>query len=148
MAAEARSFASMGVVAVGSSHWLPFTGSPAKAPASRPTRVVAPAPVRPRVGHDAEVGQRRRARTLRRNVVCGAIVLFFGLVHVWAGLEVGRLGYALGSARSLNEKLDQELHELTIEYARETAMPRLEAAAATRLQMHPPEPGQVVAVTE
>lgn len=148
MAAEARSFASSGVVAVGSSHWLPFAGGPAGASAARPVSVVSPAPTRTRVrvGNDAEMGRRRRTRTLRRNVVCGAFVLAVGLFHVWTGLEVGRLGYALGSAQSLTQKLDHELHELRIEYATETVPSRLEAAAAERLGMYPPAPGQVASV--
>lgn len=99
---------------------------------------------RPRPTSAAEAGRSARLRALRANAIAGIFVLAVGLFHVWTGLAVGQLGYALSDARSLTERLDQELHELTIEYAAETAPRRLEEAAAARLGLHPPAPGQVV----
>jgi cell division protein FtsL len=94
----------------------------------------------------AEVGRSARWRSARLNATVGAVVLAIGLFHVWTRLEVGRLGYALSDARVLAERLDGELHELTIELAAETGPARLEQAAAERLGLRAPAPGQVVIV--
>jgi len=92
----------------------------------------------------AEIGRAARGRSARFNAVAGLVVLAIGLFHVWTRLEVGRLGYALSDARVLTERLDEELHELTIEFATETVPARLEQAALERVGLRPPAPGQVV----
>jgi hypothetical protein len=78
----------------------------------------------------------RRASTRSPASSCSGSVSFT--------FEVGRLGYALSDARVLAERLDQELHELTIELAAETVPARLEQAALERTGLRPPAPGQVV----
>lgn len=92
----------------------------------------------------AEMGRAERRRRMRVHLAAGGLVLLVGLFHAWTGLRVGQLGYALSDARVLTERLDQELHELTIEYAAETAPARLESEARARLGLRPPAPGQVV----
>jgi cell division protein FtsL len=99
---------------------------------------------KPRPGGGAEIGRSARLRNVRTNALAGAFALAVGLFHVWTGLEVGQLGYALSDARILTQRLDEELHELTVEYATETAPETLEARARERLGLRPPAPGQVV----
>ena len=104
----------------------------------------APAVRQTRTSSGAEIGRAERRRALRINVAAGAVVLIVGLFHAWTGLRVDQLGYALSDARILSERLDQEMHELTIEYAAETAQPRLEREAAIRLGLRQPVRGEVV----
>ena len=92
----------------------------------------------------AELGRSARGRSLRLNVVAGIATLLVGLLHVWTGLQAGRLGYALSDARLLAERLDQEFHLLDAEYAVETAPERLEHEAIRRLGLRRAGPGEFV----
>lgn len=143
MAAEARAFNAGGgrgiATSLRSAQMLLF---PPAAPAAPARSRATVRPLRPM--NAAEAGRSARLRALRANALAGLFVLAIGLFHVWTGLAVGQLGYALSDARALTDRLDQELHELTIEYAAETAPRRLEEAARARLGLHPPAPGQVV----
>jgi len=123
---------------------FPFAvGAPAM-PRVRPLDPLPALPVAARRTSGAEIGREDRQRALRRNVVAGIFLLAVGAVHVWTGIEAVRVGYALGAARQMAVKLDQEVHDLKIELAAATAPARLEQAAA-RLGLHAPAPGQVVA---
>ncbi|HZR79700.1 MAG TPA: cell division protein FtsL [Candidatus Binatia bacterium] len=142
MAAEARAARAWGQPAA----------RPSSSPVRRAGRWFAPNARRPdaraahkrRAASGAAIGRAARGRIARVNVAAGLFFLAVGLFHVWTGLAVGQLGYALSDARALTERLDQELHELSIEYAAETTPGRLEEAARERLGLHPPAPGQVV----
>jgi len=122
---------------------FPFAvGAPAL-PRVRPLEPLPAPPVAARRTSGAEIGREDRRRALRVNVVAGLFLLGVGAVHVWTGIEAVRIGYALGAARQMTVKLDQEVHDLKIELAAATAPARLEQAAA-RLGLHAPAPGQVV----
>jgi hypothetical protein len=92
----------------------------------------------------AELGRSARGRSLRLNVAAGIATLLVGLLHVWTGLQVGRLGYALSDARLLAERLDQEFHLLDAEYAAATTPDRLEREAVRRLGLRHAGPGEFV----
>jgi len=122
---------------------FPFAvGAPAM-PRARALDPIPALPVAARRTSGAEIGREDRRRALRRNLVAGAILLGVGAVHVWTGIEAVRLGYALGAARQMSVKLDQEVQDLKVELAAATAPARLEQAAA-RLGLRAPAPGQVV----
>jgi len=122
---------------------FPFAvGAPAL-PRVQPRVPIPALPAAARRTSGAEIGMVERARTLRRNVVAGLFLLAVGIFHVWTGIEAARVGYALGATQQVTEKLDQQVHELTIELAAATAPARIERAAV-RLGLHAPAPGQVV----
>lgn len=130
-------------VARSSQQAFPFAvGAPAL-PRARRIDPLPELPVAARRTSGADIGRKDRSRALRRNVVAGVFLLGVCAVHVWTGIEAVRVGYALGAARQMTVKLDQEVHDLKIELAEATAPARLEQAAA-RLGLHAPAPGQVV----
>ncbi|MBU6280986.1 cell division protein FtsL [bacterium] len=122
---------------------FPFAvGAPAM-PRVRPLDPLPALPVAARRTVGAEIGREDRRRALRSNIVAGLVLLVVGAVHVWTGIEAVRVGYALGAARQMTVKLDQEVHELKVELAAATAPARIEQVAA-KLGLHAPAPGQVV----
>jgi len=84
----------------------------------------------------------------RRRLVFGALLVLglIGavLVHVWARLQVVRMGYVLSTTSKLQTRLEQENRELKVELATMTSPDRLEALARQRLGLVQPEKGQVV----
>jgi cell division protein FtsL len=77
-------------------------------------------------------------------VVAAAVLLGFGLGHVWVRLQVAEVGYGLAAAREMVARLELEQKELEAELATLTAPRRLEGAARQRLGMREPRPGQVM----
>lgn len=138
-----RPSAPAAAVARTSQQAFPFAvGAPAM-PRVRTFEPLPALPVAARRTSGAEIGREGRRRAVRRNVAAGIFLLGVCAVHVWTGIEAVRVGYALGAARQMTVKLDQEVHDLRIELAEATAPARLEQAAA-RLGLHSPAPGQVV----
>jgi len=66
------------------------------------------------------------------------------LLHVWLRLQVVHMGYVLSTTSKLQNRLEQERRELTVELATLTSPDRLEAMARRRLGLTPPEKGQVI----
>ena len=66
------------------------------------------------------------------------------LLHVWLRLQVVHMGYVLSTTSKLQNRLEQERRELTVELATLTSPDRLEAMARKRLGLTPPEKGQVI----
>src|SRR3972149_6789803 len=62
------------------------------------------------------------------------------LGYVWQHIQVLRLGYALEDLRVRRATLLQDQKTLTIEFARLTALSRIEAMARGRLEMETPRP--------
>ena len=91
-----------------------------------------------------DIGRSLRSRLTRLNVFSAAVLLAIMLVHAWAGLEIGRLGYVLSTAQRLSQSLERRHDQLLVEYAAATAPQRLEEAARVRLGMRASEPGQIV----
>ena len=98
------------------------------------------------IGTKREPAERASGR--RRRFVFGALLILalIGavLVHVWARLQVVRMGYVLSTTSKLQTRLEQENRELKIELATMTSPDRLETLARQRLGLVPPEKGQVV----
>jgi hypothetical protein len=92
----------------------------------------------------ADIGRSLRYRLTRLNVISAALLLAIMLLHAWAGLEVGRLGYVLSTSQRLSQNLERRRDELIVEYTAATAPQRLEEAAQARLGLRAPQPGQVV----
>ena len=88
-----------------------------------------------------------RAGSRRRFVVAAFLALaLIGavLVHVWLRLQVVHMGYVLSTTSKLQNQLEQERQELTVESATLTSPDRLEAMARKRLGLAPPEKSQVI----
>ena len=92
----------------------------------------------------AELGRSIRERASRANLAAAVFLALAGALHVWTGIEVDRLGYALSEARIIHQQLRRDLDVLRAEYAAATTPAALERAALERLGMAPPAPGQVV----
>lgn len=90
---------------------------------------------------------RWRPEVWRVAMVLGLICLGI-LGYVWQHIQVLRLGYVLEDLRARRAILLQEQKTLTIEFARLTALSRIEAMARGRLEMETPRPGQVIVLPE
>lgn len=77
-------------------------------------------------------------------VAVAAVLLVWGLFHVWVRLQVTNVGYGLATARELIAQLEQEQRELEAELAMLTAPQYLGEEARRRLKMREPKAGQVV----
>lgn len=108
---------------------------------------VTPA-VRPRHRSAANPGAARervaRARAMRVNLFCGAIMIGAMLLQVWTGLTVGKLGYELSRAHDLTQRLDRQLNELTLENSGILKPDALALEAQKRLGLERPQLGQIV----
>jgi cell division protein FtsL len=92
----------------------------------------------------AELGRSIRNRITFANAA-GAIILGLAAVlHVWAGIEVDRLGYSISRARVVRQQLVRDLEQLRVAYEAETTPAALEKEAHERLGMSPPAPGHLV----
>lgn len=85
-----------------------------------------------------------RARAMRVNLVCGAIMIGAMLLQVWTGLTVGKLGYELSRAHDLTQRLDRQLNELTLENSGILKPDALAQEAHKRLGLERPQLGQIV----
>lgn len=107
----------------------------------------APA-VRPQRRSAAQQGAARdrveRARAMRVNLLCGAIMICAMLLQVWTGLTVGKLGYELSRAHDLTQRLDRQLNELTLENSGIVKPDALAKRAHERLGLERPRIGQIV----
>lgn len=85
-----------------------------------------------------------RARAMRINLVCGAIMMAAMLLQVWTGLTVGKLGYELSRAHDLTQRLDRQLNELALENSGMLNPATLAQDAHKRLGLERPQLGQIV----
>jgi cell division protein FtsL len=112
--------------------------------------MVSPANVQVRKTGAPKAGRPdRSARKQRRRqnlAVASLAVCLVGvaLLHVWLRLQVVHMGYVLSTTSKLQNQLEQERRELTVELATLTSPDRLEAMARKRLGLAPPEKGQVI----
>jgi len=107
----------------------------------------APA-VRPRQRSAAHQGAARdraeRARAMRVNLICGAVMIGAMLLQAWTGLTVGKLGYELSRAHDLTQRLDRQLNELALENSGIVKPDILAKEARKRLGLEQPQLGQIV----
>jgi len=85
-----------------------------------------------------------RVLLVRRVVVLGLLLVILCLARVWLHLQVINVGYELSATRRVVSRLEHRKNELRIELATLRAPERLSELASERLQMVPPERGQVV----
>jgi hypothetical protein len=85
-----------------------------------------------------------RARAMRVNLVCGAIMIGAMLLQVWTGLSVGKLGYELSRAHDLTQRLDRQLNELALQNSSFLKPDALAEEAHKRLGLERPQLGQIV----
>jgi cell division protein FtsL len=85
-----------------------------------------------------------RVLLVRRVIVLGLALVVLCLARVWLHLQVVNVGYELSATRRVVSHLEHRRNELRIELATMRAPERLAELAKERLQMVPPERGQVV----
>lgn len=74
----------------------------------------------------------------------GAIGLL--LLFVWERVDIVRVGYQIEQLKARKTVLQREQDELRVKVSALTAPDRIARAAADRLGMVPPQPGQVILV--
>ena len=99
---------------------------------------------RPAAQQGAARDRAERARAMRVNLVCGAIMIGAMLLQVWTGLTVGKLGYELSRAHDLTQRLDRQINELTLENSSIVKPDALAERAHERLGLERPRIGQIV----
>jgi len=82
-----------------------------------------------------------------------SIFLILGLsstfiFYVWGKMDVVRVGYELDLLSSQKIALEQEHDRLQLTYSQLTAPDRIAREASTKLSMRPPDPGQVILVSD
>ncbi len=89
-------------------------------------------------------GPRKRRRFFFTALLLALCLVVLALLHVWLRLQVVHVGYVLSTTSKLQNQLEQENRELTLELATLTSPERLEEMARVRLGLMRPEKGQVV----
>ena len=92
----------------------------------------------------AELGRSIRNRITFANAAGALILGLAAVLHVWAGIEVDRLGYSISRARVVRQQLARDLEQLRVTYEGETTPAALEKEAHERLGMAPAAPGHLV----
>ena len=77
-------------------------------------------------------------------VVLSCLLVALALLLVWQRLRVVELGYVLSTGSKLEQRLEQENRELSVELATLTAPERVETMARKRLGLRDPRAKQVV----
>jgi len=89
-----------------------------------------------------------RSANLRRHVVfpvvLSCLLVALALLLVWQRLRVVELGYVLSTGSKLEQRLEQENRELSVELATLAAPERVETMARKRLGLRDPRAKQVV----
>lgn len=70
------------------------------------------------------------------------------LFYVWGKVDVVRVGYQLEELSKRKIQLEQEHDRLQITYSQLTAPDRIALEASSKLGMKPPDPGQVILVSD
>ncbi len=81
-----------------------------------------------------------------------SVLLIVGLsstfiFYVWEKMDVVRVGYELDLLSSRKIALEQEHDRLRLTYSQLTAPDRIAREASRKLNMRPPDPGQVILVS-
>lgn len=82
-----------------------------------------------------------------------SVLLIVGLsstfiFYVWEKMDVVRVGYELDLLSSRKIALEQEHDRLQLTYSQLTASDRIAREASSKLSMRPPNPGQVILVSD
>ena len=70
------------------------------------------------------------------------------LFYVWGKVDVVRVGYELDQLSKRKMALEQEHDRLQITFSQLTAPNRIAQEASAKLNMKPPDPGQVILVSD
>lgn len=70
------------------------------------------------------------------------------LFYVWGKVDVVRVGYELDQRSKRKMMLEQEHDRLQITFSQLTASDRIAKEASAQLKMKPPDPGQVILVSD
>ncbi len=70
------------------------------------------------------------------------------LFYVWGKVDVVRVGYELDQRSKEKKSLEQEHDRLQITFSQLTASDRIAREASSQLSMRPPDPGQVILVSD
>jgi cell division protein FtsL len=97
-----------------------------------------------KVGQPDRAARKQRRRQNLSLALLALCLVGVALLHVWLRLQVVHMGYVLSTTSKLQNQLEQESRELTVELATLTSPDRLEAMARKRLGLAPPERGQVI----
>ena len=98
----------------------------------------------PKGGRSDRAARQQRRRQNLSLALLALCLVGVALLHVWLRLQVVHMGYVLSTTSKLQNQLEQESRELTVELATLTSPDRLEAMARKRLGLAPPEKGQVI----
>ena len=70
------------------------------------------------------------------------------IFYVWGQMDVVRVGYELDQLSTQKVALEQEHDRLQLTYSQLTAPDRIAREASIKLSMRPPDPGQVILVSD
>ena len=81
------------------------------------------------------------------------VLLILGLsstfiFYVWGKMDVVRVGYELDQLSQRKIALEQKHDRLQLTYSQLTAPDRIAREASSKLNMRPPDPGQVILVSD
>ena len=82
-----------------------------------------------------------------------SVLLILGLsstfiFYVWGKMDVVRVGYELDQLSQRKIALEQKHDRLQLTYSQLTAPDRIAREASSKLSMRPPDPGQVILVSD
>ena len=82
-----------------------------------------------------------------------SVLLILGLsstfiFYVWGKMDVVRVGYELDQLSQRKIALEQEHDRLQLTYSQLTAPDKIAHEASSKLSMRPPDPGQVILVSD